>query len=72
MSKSASVRRISFTRARSAPGLDYALLSDSVLMLSRSLVFDTERFSEAGLARLGLRRADSRASDHLPVVVDFR
>lgn len=55
------------------PGrLDYALLSDSVLTLSRSLVFDTERFSEAALARLGLRRADSRASDHLPVVVDFR
>ncbi len=55
------------------PGrLDYALLSDSVLTLSRSLVFDTERLSEADLARLGVRREDSRASDHLPVVVDFR
>jgi len=55
------------------PGrLDYALLSDAVLTLSQSFILDTERLSVDELRRLGLERDDSRASDHLPVVVDFR
>lgn len=55
------------------PGrMDYALLSDAVLTLSQSFILDTERLGPDMLNRLGLEREDSRVSDHLPVVVDFR
>jgi hypothetical protein len=37
-----------------------------------TVVLDTARLSDASLARLGLDRADSQASDHLPIIVDIR
>lgn len=52
--------------------LDYAVISDSVLRVTQSFVLDTERLSEGELQHLGLHADDSRASDHLPLVVDFR
>lgn len=58
----------SFTPGR----LDYVLVGDAGLEVSRSFVLDTARLSEAALAAHGLERADSAASDHRPIVVDVR
>ncbi len=52
--------------------LDYAVISDAVFRITQAFVLDTERLSESELARLGLQADDARASDHLPLVVDFR
>jgi endonuclease/exonuclease/phosphatase family metal-dependent hydrolase len=55
------------------PGrLDYALFSDSTLDALQAFVLNTRRLSDEALARLGLERTDSDASDHMPVVVDFK
>lgn len=54
------------------PGrLDYALFSDASLNATQAFVVNTRRLSDAALARLGLERTDSDASDHMPVVVDI-
>jgi endonuclease/exonuclease/phosphatase family metal-dependent hydrolase len=55
-----------------APGrLDYLLYSDSTADAIQSFALDTDRFTDEALARLGLDRADTYASDHLPIVVDL-
>ncbi len=55
-----------------APGrLDYVLYSGANVKVSRAFVLDTGRLAEASLARIDLQASDSRASDHMPVVVDF-
>lgn len=55
-----------------SPGrLDYALVGDAGATVTRSFVFDTSVLSDAALARIGLDRSDSSASDHLPIVVDI-
>jgi exonuclease III len=55
------------------PGrLDYALYSDSSLDAVHAFVLNTRRMTDAALARMGLERQDSGASDHMPVIVDFR
>ncbi len=52
------------------PGrLDYALVSISP---EAAFVFDTSLLTDVALARLGLDRTDTDASDHLPLVVDLR
>ncbi len=54
-----------------APGrLDYILYSDASLRIVNSFVLDTRRLSGESLARLGLDRTDSDASDHMPLVID--
>lgn len=54
-----------------SPGrLDYVLVSDATLDVASSFILDTGRLTDEALARLGLDREDSRASDHLPIVVD--
>ena len=56
-----------------APGrLDWLLYSDSTLEVVSAFVLDTARLSDAALRHSELERQDSRASDHLPVVVDVR
>jgi endonuclease/exonuclease/phosphatase family metal-dependent hydrolase len=57
-----------------APGrLDYVVYSDSVLELGNRFVLWTEDMSAEELRAAGLRADDvRRASDHLPVVADFR
>ncbi|MFN0132109.1 MAG: endonuclease/exonuclease/phosphatase family protein [Phycisphaerales bacterium] len=52
--------------------LDYILFSDSTADVVNAFVFDTSRLDDASLARLGLDRGDTGASDHLPVVVDLK
>jgi endonuclease/exonuclease/phosphatase family metal-dependent hydrolase len=55
------------------PGrLDYILYSDSKADVVDSFVLDTRRLGPRTLARMGLDRTDSEASDHLPVVVDIK
>lgn len=55
------------------PGrLDYVLYSASRLDVVRSFTFDANLLTDEALARTGMDRADSDASDHLPVVVDFK
>ncbi len=55
------------------PGrLDYTVFGDATAQLVNAFVFDTSRLSDAALARLGLDRADTSASDHLPIVIDIR
>lgn len=56
------------------PGrLDWILYSPSSLFALRSFTFATEDLSAEVLAELGLEREDSeRASDHLPIVADYR
>ncbi|MDX2132331.1 MAG: endonuclease/exonuclease/phosphatase family protein [Planctomycetota bacterium] len=53
------------------PGrLDFLMYSDSACE-SVSFVFDSARLTDAALEPLGVRRDDSAASDHLPVVLDL-
>jgi endonuclease/exonuclease/phosphatase family metal-dependent hydrolase len=55
------------------PGrLDYALFGDASADVVQAFVLDTSRLSTRSLARVGLDRTDTAASDHLPVVVDLR
>ncbi|MEZ6235028.1 MAG: endonuclease/exonuclease/phosphatase family protein [Phycisphaerales bacterium] len=55
-----------------SPGrLDYVIFSDSQARAARAFVVDTERLTDGALGAVGLRRDDSRASDHMPVVVDL-
>jgi endonuclease/exonuclease/phosphatase family metal-dependent hydrolase len=55
------------------PGrLDYVIFGDAPAELVNAFVLDTTRLSEAALARLGLDRGDTDASDHRPVVIDLR
>jgi endonuclease/exonuclease/phosphatase family metal-dependent hydrolase len=55
------------------PGrLDYILFSGSSADIVGAFVLDTRRLGGRSLARLGLDKADSAASDHLPVIVDFK
>lgn len=51
--------------------LDYITYPDSALKVVQSFVLDTSRLSDDALRAAGLERADSWASDHLPVVVDL-
>ncbi len=60
-------------RSSFGPGrLDFVVFSDANADAVNAFVLDTARLSDESLARVGLDRADSGASDHLPVVVDLR
>lgn len=64
-----------WTKATSSflPGrLDYVAFSDARLGVERSFVFDPARLDTESLTALNLSAEDGRASDHLPIVVDFR
>jgi endonuclease/exonuclease/phosphatase family metal-dependent hydrolase len=52
--------------------LDYILYTDSDSQLINSFALDTEVLSDASLERMGLRREDSRFSDHFPLVLDLQ
>lgn len=54
------------------PGrLDFMLYSDSTARAANAFVLDTTLLGEAALARLGVDADDSRASDHMPLVLDI-
>jgi len=52
--------------------LDYIFYSASSLHATKAFVLDTEYLDPATLAALRLDSADTRLSDHLPVIFDFR
>jgi len=52
--------------------LDYILYTDSAASMINSFALDTEVLSDTSLERMGLRREDSRFSDHFPLVLDLR
>ncbi|MEZ6242062.1 MAG: endonuclease/exonuclease/phosphatase family protein [Phycisphaerales bacterium] len=55
-----------------SPGrLDWIVYSDAVFENPFACVVETERLTPDALAKMGLEREDSRASDHMPVVVDL-
>src|SRR5205814_4949203 len=55
------------------PGrLDYLLVSDASAQVVNAFVLDTSKLSAKSLARVGMDRGDTAASDHLPVVVDIK
>lgn len=55
------------------PGrLDWIVYSDASVKAANAFSLDTRRLADDALARMGLTRTDSAASDHLPVVVDLR
>jgi endonuclease/exonuclease/phosphatase family metal-dependent hydrolase len=55
------------------PGrLDLLVYTDSSAEVVNAFVLDTARLSERALARMGLDRTDTAASDHLPVIVDLK
>lgn len=51
--------------------LDYIAYPDARATVTNAFVLDTEILDDASLARMKLRRQDSSAADHLPVVVDL-
>lgn len=54
------------------PGrLDWLLYDDSRSELADAYMLDTRVLTDTALERLGLERDDSKASDHLPMVVDL-
>lgn len=59
-------------KSRFSPGrLDWVVIDTTRTPIARSFTLDTRRLSDASLKAAGLERDDSRASDHLPVVVDL-
>ncbi len=58
----------SFTPGR----LDYALVDGAAVEIVQAFILDTDALSDAALERSALRRSDSAASDHLPMIIDIR
>ncbi len=59
--------------SRFGPGrLDYVLYSDHAADLVNAFAIDTQRLEDRCLDASGLRRDDSRATDHLVLVADVR
>jgi endonuclease/exonuclease/phosphatase family metal-dependent hydrolase len=55
------------------PGrLDYVAFADARLEVERAFVFDPARLDAPSRAALNLQPTDAAASDHRPIVVDFR
>ena len=52
--------------------LDWMLFGDHNADLVNAFVLDTTRLSDVSLARSGLSRGDTQASDHDPLVVDLK
>jgi hypothetical protein len=54
------------------PGrLDFVVYSGSVMGIVNSYIFDSGNLTNDQLSQFGLDAADTKVSDHLPVVVDF-
>jgi len=59
-------------KSRFGPGrLDWLLYDDSRSVLGGAFMLDTRVLSDGSLAVMGLERDDSKASDHLPMIVDL-
>ena len=58
--------------SRFSPGrLDWMLIDESMSKAQHAFVLDTRALSEQSLQLMGLQADDSKASDHLPIVIDL-
>ncbi len=59
-------------KSRFSPGrLDWLLFDQSTTSAQNGFILDTRALSDSSLNAIGLHRDDSKASDHLPIVVDL-
>lgn len=59
-------------KSRFSPGrLDWMLIDESMSTAHNAFILDTRSFSIDALEELGLEADDSKASDHLPIVMDL-
>ncbi|MDF1809395.1 MAG: endonuclease/exonuclease/phosphatase family protein [Phycisphaerales bacterium] len=59
-------------KSRFSPGrLDWMLIDESMSAAQNAFVLDTRAIPEKTLQSLGLHSNDSKASDHLPIVIDL-
>ncbi len=60
-------------KSRFSPGrLDWILIDESTSSATNAFVLDTRILSNASLSIMGLQRDDSKASDHLPIIIDLK
>ncbi len=60
-------------KSRFSPGrLDWILIDESTSTAANAFILDTRTLSDASLNMMGLQRNDSKASDHLPIVIDLK
>ncbi len=59
-------------KSRFSPGrLDWMLIDESMSNAANAFILDTRALSPASLKAMGLQADDSKASDHLPIVIDL-
>ncbi|MBL4698053.1 MAG: endonuclease/exonuclease/phosphatase family protein [Phycisphaerales bacterium] len=59
-------------KSRFSPGrLDWMLIDESMSTAANAFILDTRALSAASLHAMGLEANDSKASDHLPIVIDL-
>lgn len=59
-------------KSRFSPGrLDWMLIDESMSNAANAFILDTRALSPASLKAMGLHADDSKASDHLPIVIDL-
>lgn len=59
-------------KSRFSPGrLDWMLIDESMSKAANAFILDTRALSPASLDAMGLQAEDSKASDHLPIVIDL-
>jgi endonuclease/exonuclease/phosphatase family metal-dependent hydrolase len=59
-------------KSRFSPGrLDWMLIDESMSQAANSFILDTRSLSNESLEAVGLYADDSKASDHLPIVIDL-
>ena len=59
-------------KSRFSPGrLDWMLIDESMSTATNSFILDTRSLSQESLDAMGLQADDSKASDHLPIVIDL-
>jgi endonuclease/exonuclease/phosphatase family metal-dependent hydrolase len=61
-----------FGRSGLRSRLDFITYPDSIAEPVNAFVLDTAIWDDASLSQAGLQKADSEATDHLPVVVDLK
>lgn len=61
-----------FGRSGLRSRLDFITYPDSIAEPVNAFVLDTAIWDDASLAQAGLQKADSEATDHLPVVIDLK
>lgn len=60
-------------KSRFSPGrLDWMLIDESMSTAVNAFILDTRSLSDASLNLMGLHADDSKASDHLPIVIDLK